>query len=211
MLYQNKIENFENFILPSYQDLQKIKENTILYYLYIKGIYHLPTKELIEFLNDKIPDKSKTIEIGSGTGLLGKSLNIKCTDSHIQQNPEVKLYYNFINQPIIEYPSFVEKIEAIDAIDKYKPNTVVGCWVTQVYNPKETHDIYNSQSFEFGIDEEYVLNNIERYIFIGSISAHLKKRIFNNSNYKFEIFTQKNIPMISRALPEENFICIFEK
>ena len=49
-------------------------------------IYVLPTTELLDVLEDQTADYRKVIEIGAGTGSIGRLLGIKMTDSYMQQD-----------------------------------------------------------------------------------------------------------------------------
>ena len=65
-------------------------------------VYVLPTTELLDVLDDLTCDY-KTIEIGAGTGSIGRLLGIKMTDSYMQQDNEaVRKYYESLGQPIIK-------------------------------------------------------------------------------------------------------------
>ena len=66
-------------------------QNEIKYFMYKHGIYVLPTTELITFLSKNII--GLTIEIGAGLGAIGRSLNIKMTDSYLQADPLIAQYY----------------------------------------------------------------------------------------------------------------------
>ena len=56
-------------------------------------VYVLPTTELLDMLAD-LTDGLKTIEIGAGSGSIGRHLGIKMTDSYLQQdNALVKKLY----------------------------------------------------------------------------------------------------------------------
>lgn len=57
-------------------------------------VYVLPTTELLDVLDDLIQDYDRVIEIGAGTGSIGRLLGIKMTDSYLQQDNEaVKKVY----------------------------------------------------------------------------------------------------------------------
>src|ERR1035438_3683580 len=69
----------------------------------------------------------------SRAGNLGRFLNIPMTDAMIQRKPEIAAYYKMIGQPTINYPQEVDHLEAMDAVRRYHPWTVVASWVTQLY------------------------------------------------------------------------------
>ncbi len=163
--------------------------------------YGIPTTELIDFLIQKIDGRS-AIEIGSGHGDLGYHLNIKMTDSKIQKNPEIQESYRAMKQPIIDYPDDVEEIDALDAVEKYKPSVVVASWVT-TYAPH----VMPYGSNPHGIKETKILDKIETFIIVGNNDLHGDKPIRKLPH--LEIYE----PWIkSRATnPENNRIYIWDR
>lgn len=163
--------------------------------------YGIPTTELVDFLIQKIDGRS-AIEIGSGHGDLGYHLNIKMTDSKIQKNPEIQESYKALKQPIIDYPDDVEELEALDAVEKYKPSVVIASWIT-TYAP----DIMPYGSNPHGIKEAKILDKIETFIIVGNNDLHGDKPIRKLPH--LEIYE----PWIkSRATnPENNRIYIWDR
>lgn len=182
--------------LVSYNVLNKFDQNTISYFCYKHAIYQLPTIELIDFLKNEI-GTFKSIEIGCGNGSIGRNLNIPITDNKLQERPDIRLYYIAINQPVISYPIDVEKIDAIDAIIKYKPEIVIGSWITDINNTGNTD----------AIDESKIINsNIKKYIHIGNETTHSNKKILNGKHKKIKFDW-----LLSRSLyKDNNIIYIFE-
>ena len=135
------------------------------------GLYCLPTVELVDKINQLILEVSPTrsaIEIGSGNGVLGKALGIPCTDSHMQERPEIRAHYRKIGQPVISYGEHVERLDAEAAVARYRPEVVVAAWVTHKYNEAEPERGGNA----YGVDEVALLGQIKRYIFIGNFYVH---------------------------------------
>lgn len=79
-------------VLPS-SEYKKYTHDQIRYFGYVHGIYQFPTHELIMFLSDIVVE-NETIEICAGNGAIGRALDIKTTDSWMQDNPEVKAVYS---------------------------------------------------------------------------------------------------------------------
>ena len=104
-------------------------------FCHFHALYFLPTVELINQLQPLITGY-RPIEIGAGAGNLGRFLNIPMTDAMIQRKPEIAAYYKMIGQPTINYPQEVDHLEAMDAVRRYHPWTVVASWVTQLYKTK---------------------------------------------------------------------------
>lgn len=186
-------------VLPS-SFFDSIDPDALAYWLTLHGIYGVPTVELIAWLEEQIGDQL-AIEIGAGNGALARALDIPATDSHIMLDPEVRRFYAALNQPVTEYGDDVEKLEARYAIDKYKPEIVVGSWVTQKWlSPKD-----NGAGSVFGVNEEYVIRNA-KYILIGHDNIHKQKRImaYPHKEYRFPW-------LVSRSHRTGNMIAIWDK
>jgi hypothetical protein len=167
-----------------------------------KGIYGLPTTELIEWLKEHVIP-GKTIEVGAGIGAIGRTLGIPITDSCVMERPDVKLYYQMGGQPVTEYPFDIVRLSAVDAIKKLKPSVVIGCWVTQIYKEE---DGPTQDASVFGLDEEFILDNVDKYIVIGNKKVHDKKRIMTRE------YDEHRLPwLFSRSLSvDDNVVYIWE-
>jgi hypothetical protein len=148
---------------------KKIPREVLLYFAYVKGIYVFPTKELVEWL--KKNSSGNMIEIGAGHGAIGRSLCIPITDSRMQEIPEVKSYYAIMGQPVIEYPNDIEKLEAMEAIKKYKPSTIFGAFITHKW--KDGMEDGNI----LGVDEDVLIKNVDMYISVINKHTHKTKPI----------------------------------
>jgi hypothetical protein len=145
------------------------------------GLYGFTTVEMIEFLQEKIGSR-KAIEIGAGHGGLAKALGILATDNRMQERAEIRAYYEALNQPVVRYGSNVEKIDALDAVRKHKPEVVVASWVTHKYDPRN----HAAGGNEFGVREEDIIANCETYIFIGNSKVHAGKPIWKLPHVKIQ-------------------------
>lgn len=187
--------------LNSAEDIQRIPLDHLRIWAVKNARYQIPTKELIDFLRDKIGTRS-ALEIGAGMGDLGQHLGIHMTDSaHQVERPEVFLYYQTLGQAPTNPPPSVERIGAHAAIDKYRPQVVIGAWITQKFREGDTH------GNEYGPDEEEIIRNCETYIHIGNEGSHWDKRIrkFKHQSFKFPW-------LVSRAADQsKNIIYIWEK
>ena len=141
------------------------------------GVYQFPTVELFEVLKSVITDFDKCIEIGAGRGDVGRLLGIRMTDSHLQARKEVAELYAQTGQPIIKYPNDVLKLDYKDALKKYRPKTVLGCWVTHKYNAQ----FHQAGGNMYGIDSDLVLKRVERFVFVGNLITHRHWRVPNMS------------------------------
>ena len=149
----------------------KIPFDDLRIWLHFKGVYGLPTTELIEYLKERIGDQD-AIEIGAGNGVFGRVLGIPSTDSFIQARPDVHLYYAATGQPTVQYGTDVEQMDAEEAVKHFQPEVVFGSWITQLWQEGD------ESGSVFGIDEEALLNDVDEYILFGSFRNHGKKRIW---------------------------------
>jgi len=186
-------------VLPS-ADLLRLPQEHIMIWGNLNGVYTYPTKELIDWLKEKI-DPKNTIEICSGNGAIGRALNIVSTDSYIQTEPKIVAFYKSLGQFPISPPKDVQKFEATKAVDFYNPKTVIASYATQI----SKEDSVENTSF-FGVDEDYILSNAETYIHIGNSTTHGTKRIakdYYNDLFRFPWLVTRSVN------PEENEIRIF--
>ena len=166
------------------------------------GLYSFPTTELVAFLRTLIADRT-AIEIGAGHGQLAQALGIPATDSRQQEELTIKAYYEALRQPTVPYGNHVEKLDALQAIARYRPQVVIGCWVTHRYRP-DRHEAGGNQD---GIDEEAVLAGCETYVVVGNEKVHASKSLWGS--HAFEKLTPEWL--FSRAVngsPE--FIAIWQ-
>ncbi|WP_157816410.1 hypothetical protein [Nostoc flagelliforme] len=158
-----------------------------------RGRYTLPTVELVAWLREVIGRRT-CIEIAAGKGDLARHLGIKATDSYMQEIPLIKGIYEKARQATTNPPADVERLEASEAIAKYRPQVVLGSWVSG-----------QSLATVAGVDEEYVVSHSD-YIHIGNRGTHEQKslREMPHEEYVF--------PFITRAKnPNENVIWVWRK
>lgn len=179
-------------VMP-YSFYKGLDENSIKMLMLKHGIYVIPTQELVEWLRANI--LGFAIEIGAGIGTIGRALKIPITDSRMQDLPHVKFQYNMSGQPTIKYPDDIEKLEASEAILKYKPKTVIGCFITHKYNT-----ITNNGN-ALGVNEELLLQRVDRYINVGNLFTHKDKPILKKlpQEYYFNwLITRSNDQSLNR-------------
>lgn len=191
-------------ILPAC-DLQKIDLLDIQIWANIRGIYCIPTCELIEWLRIQINGKF-AIEICSGNGAIGRALDIIRTDSYIQTDPRMKFLYESIGQKPIDPPVDVLRYEANQAVDTFSPEVVIGSYITQKY--EEGDENYPKiGSSVFGVNELELYQKVQKYICIGNSISHKDKRLLKlpHQIHKFDwLFTRS-------TSPQENEIYIWNK
>jgi len=157
-----------------------------------RGFYSLPTVELIDWLRAEIGGRT-AVEIGCGHGAIGRALGIPFTDSKQQELPEMRALYAQMGQPAIVYPGDVEHLTAAQAAEKYRPEVVIGAWITHRYR-QDRHPLGGNAH---GVDEEALLDKpfVREYVMIGHQRPHelkpLLRRKHEALNYPF-VFSRSN-------------------
>ena len=193
-------DNEKKLIIKPYAFWKGRDMNERRYFMYLHGIYVLPTAELIEWLRSMII--GNTIEIGAGNGSIARTLSIPITDSRMQESPEIKFIYQMGGQPPIVYHNDIEKLDAIEAVRKYEPDTVIGAFITHKFDPK----IGNGNAF--GVDEIKMLHKIKRrYINIGNKHTHKDKPLLKipHTEYQFDWLITRSVDQF------QNVIFVFDK
>lgn len=160
-------------ILPNafYDNFSEID---LRFFCHFYARYGLPTVELVEWLKQYIGDRS-AIEIGSGCGDLGRALGIRMTDNFCQDWPDVKAFYTAASQPLIQYGKDVERIDGVQAAKKYKPDVIIGQWVTHWIDPNLPAPVGGGNVY--GIKEDVLLKHCKSYVMIGNRNVHGHKPI----------------------------------
>ena len=185
-------------VLPA-ATLQAIQPEELMVWAHNKGVYQFPTVELIDWLSERIVGV-KAIEIAAGHGAIGRALGIPATDSYMQERPKVRAWYRSLGQPTITYPADVLRQDAEEAVNHHLPHTVLGAWITQKYQQG------GDTGSAFGVDEEWMLGRVARYIVVGNHKTHGDKRILAREHQEL------SFPwLVSRSMwPEHNRIYVWE-
>lgn len=132
----NKLSSSDGRIYPiPYSFIKSDTLDTLNLVMQALGLYTFPTIELCEWLSSQIDDDPElephsAIEICGGTGWIGRQLGIPTTDIKNMENPMVKnIMLESFSVPTI-YAEDVETLEATEAVNKYKPEIVIGSYVT---------------------------------------------------------------------------------
>jgi hypothetical protein len=198
-LEKKVFDDQRKLIIKPYSFWENVDDNEIRYFMYVHGIYVLPTQELIDWLKQNIVGNA--IEIGAGIGAVARNLGIPITDSRMQELPEVRLMYQMGGQPTIQYPNDVEKLDYKQAIFKYQPQTVIGCFITHKFVPS-----LNSGN-AYGVEEEFILKNVVKYINVGNKNTHRDKPILKQKHQEYHFDW-----LITRGVDQsKNVIFVFEK
>jgi hypothetical protein len=146
--------------------------------------YGLPTEELIAWLREQIGTRS-ALEIGSGAGDLAHHLGIRGTDNKLQQEPVIAAYYRALGQPTIKYPDWVERLEANTAIQRHRPDVVIGSWITHWIDPRKPAPAGGGNAY--GVKEDQILTSGAIYIMIGNLHIHEHKPILKKPHETIEL------------------------
>ena len=169
---------------------RKFSMNAIHLWMLKHGIYVVPTQELVDFIETCLIGTA--IEIGAGNGSIARALGILATDNKMQTWPEVVKQYQLAGQPLIYYPKDVIKMDAHDAISEYKPDTVIGAFITHRWLPGM------DSGNQWGVIEEAILLNCRRYINVGNAYTHAAKPILKHKHRAY------SFPwIITRAINQE--------
>lgn len=165
------------------------------------GIYSFPTVELVARLREIIAGRS-AIEIGAGHGALAEALGIPATDSYQQRHPFYRTLYERNGLKIVPYGPHVLEMHASRAVRHFKPDVVIGCWVTHKYDPRE----HARGGNEVGIDEPDILRHCAAYVVIGHEEVHKHKPIWSREHsIEFPPY------VYSRAMSAgRNFVAVFK-
>lgn len=153
-----------------------------------KGIYCFYSKILLNELSNLVGN-TKCLEIGAGDGTLtnflrGMGVNCDAIDDYSWEH-------------YIKYPNFVEKLEAKEALNKYKPDTVICSWAPP------------GNTFEKSV---FTMESVKLYIVIGTRNPSFSG---NHDTYqKQKGFTMEYSQQLSSlVLPpsKDNAVYIFRK
>jgi len=147
---------------------------------YRNARYTLVTHELVAWLGEQIAGRT-AIEIGAGQGDLGFALDIPMTDSGLQTDHLMALLARASGSAPTNPPPDVERLDAAAAVAKYRPQVVIGSWITQLYRPGDDGPPGDAGppkigSSIYGVDEIALIDSVETYIHIGNRLVHGDKR-----------------------------------
>lgn len=195
---ENLLFKEDEFQIVPFKEYQRFNLGMLVLFGHKHALYTFPTTELIDFLRIEIGDMS-AIEVCAGKGIIGKALGIPCTDSFLQDRPDVRKYYEELGQPPIAYGGHVIKEEANDSVRERKPECVIGSWVTAKWDNELKKGNY------WGPDDRDFLKHCKKYIHIGNQYTHDWKPITLVSHR-----TVREPWIVSRSVkPDGNYIQIW--
>ncbi|AFV03304.1 MULTISPECIES: hypothetical protein [unclassified Dehalobacter] len=153
-----------------------------------KGIYCFYSRTLIKELSNLV-GKTKCLEIGAGDGTLTtflREMGVHCdaTDDYSWGK-------------YIQYPDFVEKLEAKEALGKYKPETVICSW-------SPPGNAFEKSIFTMDFIKLYIVIGSRNPLFTGDHEAYQKQDAFT---------MEYNQRLSALVLPqsEDNAVYIFRR
>jgi len=144
------------------------------------GIYSFPTVELVERLREIIGGRV-AIEIGAGHGVLADALGIPGTDNREQEKPGVRMLLAMQGSPPVRYGPNIVEAHASRAVRLFKAEVVIGCWVTQLWDPRASWNPGDSKLD--GVDEEDIIRQCQFYVLVGNEKVHEAKRIWSRPHH----------------------------
>jgi hypothetical protein len=147
--------------------------------------YVVPTFELVSCLRHHIGGRS-AIEIGSGNSDLGWLMGIPETDSYVQQSPELLAWYRARGQVPTNPRPEVDRLDAMSAIAKYRPQVVVAAWFTRKFEVGKDVE-GKAEASIFGEREEKILEQVETYIHVGNRRVHSQKTLLKKRHEEIEL------------------------
>lgn len=140
------------------------------------GYHLLPTVELVDWLRKEI-GAAAAIEICAGSGVLGRALGVPSIDWDVcARFPVAKMFYKIhAHEATPMIGAHCERIEAMEALAKYRPKVVFGGYITQRVYPGEPDTMPGSM---YGVEERALIRCVERYIVISTRTTQCNKRIF---------------------------------
>lgn len=198
--YLEKILLHKGAMVPvPFDAIKDVPQNDISLFCHKHAIYQVVTTELVALLKQEINGYS-AIEIGAGNGCLGRALKIPITDNCMQEWKEIQILYESLKQPVIKYPKDIIRLDAHKAIAQYKPEIIVGAWVTQKYKAGF------SDGNLHGIEEDLFKGKANKYLFVGNEHTHGTKEILRKFSYRKFKFDW----LVSRSMQKDkNVIYIF--
>lgn len=187
--------------LESAKFYQSLDYTELRFWCICRAIYLIPTTELITWLKINF-NLDKAIEIGAGNNYLFYHLGIKGIDNYSEQIPRVRLVREILGEAATNPPPEVERIDAIAAVDKYQPETVIASWMTLKTEDPEDIDA----GHKYAPDEVEILERGVNYVFIGNEKIHDNREILNREHqtYYFDW-------LVSRAkYPEKNLVYVWK-
>lgn len=146
-----------------------------------EGLYQLPTLELVEALAEVLRGRSG-LEICAGHGWLGEALGIRSVDSRVHERHSLlRDVQDATSRSCAPLPR-VEDLDALRAVRRYRPQVVVGAYVTHA------RDITSRTGSPTGVDEDALraVQSVETYALAGCRSTHARRPLLRRPHRTIE-------------------------
>jgi hypothetical protein len=131
------------------------------------GLYSFPTTELVAHLQHLIAGRT-AIEIAAGHGVLAQALGIPGTDSRQQDKEPWRSILRGSGITTVNYGPDIIELGASQAVRQYRPQVVIGCYVTHRYDPAR-HELGGNEE---GVDERDIVAHCDTYVLVGNTRLH---------------------------------------
>lgn len=171
-----------------YETLADIPTNDLQVFANDHAIYQFVTIELLDWLRTEI-DGMKALEICAGNGVIARNLGIVGIDSRIQEN---RRFQKVLQEKygsaadgfaLTRPPREIKRYETLDAIRVFRPDIVVGAFVT----PRGTraNSAAGIQCNHYGPDMLEMFKKIKKYIHIGNKNTHQPNPIYDKPHREY--------------------------
>lgn len=182
LLDDTLLDDFGRLRVLPVTEIDRLDRQAVRAWCHLRGVYLLPTAELIAWLHERIGERS-AIEIGSGNGALGRALGIPRTDSRVQEGA-AKAFHEATRQPPVRYGDDVVRLEAAEAVRVHRPQVVVAAWVTHKLPDDAPR---RAVGCAFGVCEDQIARRVEEYIMIGNLRVHAEKPLLRQPHEEFRL------------------------
>jgi hypothetical protein len=197
----------DGFRPVAYSAIQPLLGPTLSIWAQRNGIYGIPTLEMLDWLRKQIRGR-RALEIGAGNGVFGRNLGIPMFDSFHQEDTDTRTFYEFLQTKPVSYGPDVQRMDAAEAVEKHRPQVVLGVWVTS------KHREGDKIGFEGGIDEHRILSvpSVRTYITLGSAKYLNSKPIRHETPKGWSCTPHKPPFNVSRARKHaDNIVLVWNR
>lgn len=160
--------------------LEEIPHEHLMIWANDHAVFQIVTCELIEWLRGQIGAK-KALEICAGNGVISRELGIIGVDNRLQEKPYFRKSMDEKYGEGHEFngthpPKEIKKYEAIEAIRVFRPEIVVGAFVTAKNTRDEAAKGISGNAY--GPDMKELFRRVRIYIHFGNMATHLPNPVY---------------------------------
>lgn len=184
--------------------LKRVPVQPLMYWCKTRGLWQITTEEQVDWVKQKLGKREAkdVLEICAGRDNLGQALGVTQTDAHlITKNVTYRQAFRQYGEAMESLPATVQDYEAQEAVERFSPKVVLGCWVMQ----KGTEEV--PQSSPYGVDELAIIDAVDCYIHFGNKHSHSLKSALVRKHEEFQFDW-----LVSRTgYPQDNVIYVWGK